>query len=520
MAEKKHRRGNARQARLAARASTIKSDPPIRVGMSGGAYKPLSDHDLKRVHDTSLDVLEKIGIGTPIPLLVDLASKRGAWMSDTGRLCFPRELMEDIVAGAAKEITLYGRDPQYDLDISGTKVHYGTGGAAISVLDFESGNYRPSTLTDIYDFARLCDQLDNVNWFTRCVIATELPDPYELDINTAYALVKGTKKHIGTAITVAENVKHVTELFDMVAGGTGKFKERPFCKLHTSPMVPPLRYGDDACDTIVEAIHHGWTINAITAGQSGATSPATLAGTLVQTNAETLAALAMVNIIKPGHPFIYSNWPFVADLRTGSMTGGSAEGAVLNAAAAQIINSYDLPSGVVAGMTDSKIPDAQAAYENAITNTLAGLSGANLIYESSGMLASLLGASYEAFVINDEIIGNIIRCNRGIEITEETLSFEVIKDAVEGAGHFLGNDQTINVMETEYLYPKLGDRLPPAQWEELGKQDMWQKAKVKVTELMQNYPDYITEEQDRQLRERFPNIALVLEVTEAGNGRW
>ena len=511
MPKRPHRRGNARATRRAKRLDTSNKVSPIRAGLSGGRYQPLTHEEVGRVHDTAREVLEHIGVGTPIPLLVELATARGAWLNNKDRLCFPRKLIDEIVEGAAKELTLYARDPQHDLKICNSRVHFGTGGAAITVLDFKTGEFRASKLEDIYDFARLTAQLDNITWFTRCVIATELPDPYELDINTAYALVAGTQKHIGTAITVADNVAPVTRLFDIVAGGEGKFKARPFCKLHTSPMVPPLRYGADASDTIVEAVKHGWPINAITAGQSGATSPATLAGTLVQTHAETLAALSLVNLLEPGHPFIFSNWPFVADLRTGSMTGGSAEGAVLNAAAAQIINHLGLPSGVVGGMTDSKLPDAQAGFENAITNTLAGLSGANLVYESAGMLASLLGASFEAFVINDEIIGQVMRAVRGVEIDDATLSFDVIKQAVEGPGHFLGNEQTISVMESEYLYPAIGDRFAPALWEEMGKPDMWQKAREKIVALMQHYPKHLSEEQDTSIREQFdillsPNV--------------
>ena len=233
----------------------------------------------------------------------------------------------------------------------------------------------------------------------------------------------------------------------------------------------------------------------------------------MQTHAETLAALALVNLLKPGHPFIFSNWPFVADLRTGSMTGGSAEGGLMNAAATQIINWLGLPSGVVGGMTDAKIPDAQAGFENAITNLMPGLAGANLVYESAGMLASLLGASFEAFVINDEIIGHVLRAVRGIEISDETLSFDIIKNAVEGAGHFLGNEQTLSVMQSEYLYPEIADRFPPTVWEELGKEDMWRKAKTKVTALMQPHPRYLSQEQDDKLRELFP---IFLSKTDMG----
>ena len=516
---KKRRKGGGRAARHALRDAANKNKPTaIKPGLQGGRYKPLTDEEATRIHDTALDVLEKIGMGTPIPEFVEPALNRGAFMKDD-RICFPRSLMEEIIAGAKREFSLYARNPKQDLYLGREHVHYGTGGAAISVLDFKSGKYRDSTLTDIYDFARLTDQLENVHWFTRSVIATELQDPLELDINTAYVLMAGTQKHVGTAITVPEMVEPVVELFDIVGGGKGSFAERPFCKLHTSPIVPPLRYGADAQYTILEAIKHNWPINAITAGQSGATSPAALAGTLVQTHAETLAALALVNIWSPGHDFIFSNWPFVADLRTGSMTGGSAEGGLLNSASAQLINMLNLPSGVAGGMPDSKLPDMQAGYESGIPNVMIGLAGANLIYESSGMLASLLGCSFEAFVINNEIAGNCLRAVRGIEVTEETLSFDVIKDAVFGAGHFLGADQTIEIMETEYLYPPLGNRMTPMEWLEYGSEDIWQAARKKVSAMMQYYPSYITPEQDAQIRAKF-DIKLAPEAMSAETRVW
>lgn len=512
--------GRARAAKRAKRLATQADRPsPLRKGMSGGRYKPLTDDQIHKIHSAALHVLETVGMGDPSDLLIELATANGSWINEKGRLCFPRGLIEDLIAGASKELVLYGRDSKHDLEIAKERVYFGTGGAAISVLDFETGQYRDSTLVDIYDFARLVDQLPNVDWFTRSVIATELSHPMELDINTAYALAAGTQKHVGTAITLPENVAPVVALFDIVAGGQGKFQERPFCKLHSSPIIPPLRYGADALGVIVEAMKYGFPINAITAGQSGATAPATLAGTLVQTFAETLAALAFVNLIEPGYPFIFSNWPFVSDLRTGAMTGGSAEGGLLNAAAAQLANFYDLPSGVAGGMPDSKIPDVQSGYENVLPNTLAGLAGANLIYESSGMLASLLGCSFEAFVINDEALGSVNRAIRGIEVTDETLGVDTIADVVNDAGHFLGTAQTMAVMETEYLYPALGDRATPTQWAEVGAKDMWQRAREKVQAYMQYYPNYITEKQDQMLRSQF-DIRLPSKATAAHAKRW
>ncbi|MEM7293424.1 MAG: trimethylamine methyltransferase family protein, partial [Pseudomonadota bacterium] len=444
------RRGSARKARHAKHHDTR---PPLAVaaGMLGGALKPLSESELARIHDATLDVLENIGMGECVPEMIELATARGCWLNERNRLCFPRGFVEEIIDGAAREITLFARDSELDLHLSGERVHYGTGGAAVKVLDIDDGNYRPAELRDLYDFARLVDALDNVHWFTRCVIATEYEDMRALDINTAYAIASGTRKHIGTAISLAENVAPVAELFDIVAGGPGKFRERPFCKVHSSPVVSPLRFGADGAEVCIAATRAGFPINGITAPQAGATAPAALAGTLVQANAESLAMLILVNLVQPGHPVIFSTWPFVSDLRTGAFSGGSGEEAIVSAAAAQLCNFYNLPSGVAAGMSDSKIPDVQAGFEKGISTVLAGLSGANMVYESAGMLGSLLGASFESFVIDDESLGLAMSDVGGIEVTDEKLSLEVIENSVYGPVHYLVADQTIDLMQKEYL---------------------------------------------------------------------
>ena len=517
MAESR-RRGSARQAKRAERSKTASGT--VRPGMSGGQYLPLTPTDVQKINDAALDVLERIGVGDGIPQFVAAAEAAGCNVTDGGRVLLPRGLVEDLIATAPSSITLYGRDPRYDLELSGSRVHYGTAGAAISVLDSNTGAHRPSTLVDLYDFARLADQLENIHWFSRTVVATELTDATELDINTAYVSMAGTQKHIGTSFMQAYNVDPAVEMFDIALGGEGRFKDRPFCQLHATTMVPPLRFSIDTAYVMAEAVKHGMPINAITAAQAGATAPATLAGMLVQTTAETLGALAFVQLLSPGHPFIFSNWPFVSDLRTGAMSGGSAEAGILNAASAQIANHYDLPSGVAAGMADSKVPDAQAGYEKALTTVLAGLGGANLVYESFGMLASLLACSNEMMVIDDEILGAALRAVRGIEVNDETLSVQVIEDAVNGPGHFLGSEQTLAVMESEYIYPSIGDRLSPDDWKDAGSTDMWERAKLRVRELLSShYPEYIDPERDAAIRERF-NILIDPEDLTATSRRW
>jgi len=502
MAGQRGKRGGRRE-RLAQRAAKPVVDP-CPPGQIGGTYKPLSDSDLRRIYDSALGLLEKLGIGeVPDRLQVDLLAI-GAIDNGKGRVLFPPALVEEAIDQAAKTFTLHGRDPERSIEVGGNKVYFGTGGAAVQTLDMESGIYRPSTLEDLHDFTRLQDTLANVSWFTRCCVATDVPDNYDLDVNTVFALLKNTTKPTATSFTLAEYVAPIVEMLDIAAGGPGEFSKRPFMKAHISPMISPMRYGEDAVDVVYECIKHNIPISCITAAQAGATAPATLAGFLAQSLAETLGSLLMVHAIHPGYPMVFSNWPLVIDLRTGAFSGGSGETAVLNAASAQLSNWLGLPSGVACSMTDAKAIDAQYGMEKGITSMAAALAGGNLIYESSGMTASLLGASFEGFVLDDEMHSNTYRALRGIEVTDENLGFEAICNAVLGEGHFLGGQHTYAAMERDYFYPTLADRNEPRTWAENGAQDVWARAKIKARGILSSHnPVYLTPQQEQEIRSRF-----------------
>ena len=388
------------------------------------------------------------------------------------------------------------------------RVYFGTGGAAVQTLDLDSHLYRPSTLRDLADFTRLIDTLPNVSWFTRCCVATDVPDIVDLDINTAYCLMQYTQKPVGTSITLGDHVDPIVDLFDIVAGGEGKFAEKPFCKVHISPIISPMRYGEDAFEVAMASIRRGMPINAIIAAMSGATSPATIDGMLAASFAETLAALVMVNIFSPGYPMIFSNWPFVIDLRTGAFSGGGGEISILNAAAAQLANHIGVPSGVASSMSDAKAVDAQMGMEKALSSLACGLSGANMVYESSGMMASLLGASFEAFVLDNEMLSHVYRMIRGVEVSEETLGFETMRNVITGEGHFIGETQTMQAMERDYFYPRFGDRVEPTAWAEAGARDAWSRANAEVREVLATHePRHIATAADGRIRGRF-NILI------------
>ncbi|MEO0386871.1 MAG: trimethylamine methyltransferase family protein, partial [Pseudomonadota bacterium] len=468
---KASRRAGGRAARKALRAAPLAEDlRPIRAGLPGGRYRPLRDADVQRIHHAALDALAEIGLSQAPPSGIAAMTAAGAELGPDGRLRFPKSLVEDMLAKAARDITLTGRDPRHDLTLSGDRVHFGVAGAAVNVVDAVTGDYRESVTQDLYDAARLVDNLDNIHFFQRVMVCRDVADNLELDVNTLVASAAGTTKHIGTSFAEPENVAPCVELLHLIAGGEAAWRARPFMSNTNCFVVPPMKFAEESCVTMERCIAAGLPVLLLSAGQAGATAPAPIALSIVQAVAECLAGVVYVNSIAPGHPAIFGTWPFVSDLRTGAMSGGSAEQALLSAGCAQMHKFYGLPGGAAGGISDSKVPDMQAGWEQGITNTLAGLSGLNMIYETAGMHASLLGWCHESLVLGDDIVGQVLRCVRGIDVTEDSVSIDAMKSVcLDGPGHYLGTDQTLQLMQTEYVYPALGNRMSPKEWEEGGR---------------------------------------------------
>ena len=516
------RRGGGRAARVAQRQDS-QAAQAVYPGMEGGRFSPLLQGDIVRIHKAALDILETTGIGDPTGELCDIALNKGCHLNEHGRLCFPAGLVEDVIANACRQYVVHGRgsrSPEYDIRAGGRRVHFCTAGSAVTTFQYDTRTYRPSTLVDVYDFVRLVDRLDNIHLVGQPVIATDIEDLFEHDIGILYAQISATEKPLSMSFGHRSHIKPALELFDLVLGGEGRFVKRPFCIFGGCPIVSPLRFGEDNLDILIETSQLGLVSDIAVAPQAGATAPAPLAGTLVQLAAETLACLTVVNLVKPGCPMTFAMWPLVSDLRTGAFSGGSGEEAILAAAAVQIGSFYDLPTSVGASMSDSKIPDAQAGYEKGVTTALAAHAGCNRVCEAAGMLGSLMGCAFESLVIDNDIIGMVLRTVRGIEVTDETLSVEAIKEVALDPGHYLGHPKTLELMESEYLYPQLGDRTPPGAWEQDGSKDMLERAHAKVVEILSShYPDHLDTATDQAIRERF-QIRLSRADMGPGAGRW
>lgn len=500
-------RAGGRAARVAMRAAPLDADTqPLKPGLTGGRFAPLEEADVARIHKAALTVLEEIGLADAPPSGVEILTKAGAIEGDDGRIRFPPALVEDMLAIAARNVTLFGRDSEYDLHLSDAAVHYGTAGAAVHMVDTSGRNYRDSTLQDLFDAAKITQDLANIHFFQRPMVARDIEDNFEMDLNTVYACLTGTQKHVGVSFCEPEYVDPVMDMVHMIAGSRDAWLARPFMSNSNCFVIPPMKFATDACRTMEVCIRAGLPVLLLSAGQAGATAPAPIAGAIVQAVAECLAGVVYVNALAPGHPAIFGTWPFVSDLRTGSMSGGSGEQALLTAGCAQMHRFYGLPGGAAAGIADAKLPDMQAGWEQMCSNLLAGLAGLNMVYEAAGMHASLLGFCHESLILADDLVGQAMRCIKGIDVSDDALAIETMREiCLGGPGHYLGHSQTLGLMQREYVYPAIADRTSPKEWEERKKPDLIEAATQRKADILSRpSPAALDPLVDREIRNRFP----------------
>ncbi len=284
--------------------------------MPGGAYKPLSEDDIRRIYDTALDLLENIGIGDPIPEILRYALPGGCVLGDDNRLRFPRALIEDLIDVSAKEYICYAPDPRFDKEVGGQKVYFSTAGESVSILEYESQSYRPTTLVDLYDAARLADTLEHIHSFGQPFIAAEYShDLYVHDMNIAYAELAGHASHSRLEL-LKSIISNPLLLCSIPTWVKRRVPETAILHHWRLPHCLTAEIWRGQCAGDGQAGRVGLVVDVAVAPQAGATSPAALAGTLVQCFAETLACMAIVNLVRPGLPINFGMWPFISDLRT------------------------------------------------------------------------------------------------------------------------------------------------------------------------------------------------------------
>ena len=479
----------------------------VRRGLPGGQYKPLSDQEIKKIHETVLRVFDKVGVQANLPEARDLFRNAGAKVDETtNTVKIPPELVEELIGKAPSDITLYGRaeNGELDCEIGGNKVYMGTGGTALNVQDPGSDNSRRASLEDIKNMARLVDALDNIHFYMINVYPNELPAE-NVDVNRFGTALNYTRKHIMGGVYTIEGVKNVIKMAQFIAGSPRKLKERPFISMVTC-VVSPLKLDEHYSQFTIEAARNRIPVVVPAEPLCGATSPITLAGNLVVLNVDTLAGVMLAQLANPGAPTLYGSVASTADLLSLKYLSGSVEMGLLNAAAAQMAQFYRLPYYATAGMSDSKVNDTQAGYESAITNVMVALAGGNFIHDAAGFLEFCMTASYDKMVIDNEILGMVMRAVDGIRVNDETLAFDLIKEAGPG-GHFVAASHTRRHMHAEQHLAQLSDREDRPQWQSEGAKDTKTRATEKVREILDSPPrSFVPESIRNHLKKEIPGI--------------
>lgn len=475
-------------------------------GLSGGIYRPLSPQAIDTIHKASLTILEKTGITYESGLeeTVDMLANAGAAVDrDTKRIRLPGDLIAEQVSKAPSRVMLHARDGKNDLDLTEDKVHLGTGGAAVKILDLETGAPRSSTLKDLYDIGRLVDRLDNIHFFLRPCIPTDIPeDAY--DVNMFYACLKATGKHVMSGVNDEAGLHRVIDLAAMVAGGKEALREKPFISIITSFSISPLKLCTQSTRIMQECNRQGIPVALSAAPMSGSTSPMTMAGTLAQLHAEQLAGITLCQLTQPGAPLLYGGIPGMANMATMGYLGGGVECGMMNAAIHQMAAHIEVPNYNSAGLSDAKLPDAQAGWEKAMTILLGAMGGSNYMHHSAGMLESMLTVAHEQYVIDDEIIGMACKVLKGIDVDADHLALEVI-DQVGPAGNYMTSPHTMKFMRTEYFQGNgVTDRKSRHQWQQNGAPDARERAREMARKILEA-PEapHIPDDADQAIREKF-----------------
>ena len=477
-------------------------------GLVGGRYKPLTDEQVRRIHQASLAILERTGVQVEEPEALRLFTEAGTDV-DGNRVRLPQSLIEDTLDKAPSRVVLAGRNPDNDLILEGARVHIGTGGAALQVLDLETSKIRKAVLRDVADMARIVDALDNIHFYLIPIYPTDMSKE-NVEINKYYASLANTSKHVQAGVYTIQGIRDVVEMCERISGGPKPLRERPIVSFITSWMVSPLKFDAGVTTLLIECCRQRVPVVLSAAPMAGSTAPVTMAGMLAQLNAEQLAGLALTQLAQPGCPVLIGPIPATADMRSGKYLSGSVELGMCNAAITQLAHFYEVPIYNSAGMTEAKIPDIQAGMEKAQSVIQVALAGANFIHHAAGMLEDMSTIAYEQFVIDNELLGMAMHAVRGIEVNDDTLALDVINQVGPG-GHYLMEEHTMRYMRTELYYPSaVFDRQGRERWEETGGTDAWMRAKEIARRILaEHQPEPLDPQVDAWIRERHADTLIL-----------
>jgi len=441
----------------------------------------LSKDQLDLVHLSTLEVLRRTGVDVKEPEAVDIFKKAGCFV-DGERVRIPARLVERALRNVPPRVSLCNRNGEPAMLLEENNVYYGTGSDTPNVIDPYTGERRLAVIKDIENVSKAVDYCQEMSFVMCSGIASDV----NADISDLYhfeAMVNFTEKPIVFTSWNLDNLKTIIEMAEIVAGGEGKLMNSPFLALYTEP-ISPLQLAEESTQKLMYMAEKALPVVFTPAVITGGTGPVTIAGGLIQGNAEILAGYVLSSLIREGAPFIYGGGVTSMDMATSLICYASAEFMLATAALTDLARFYRLPMFSFAGCSDSNCYDQQAALEGSLWVLLAALSGGNLVHDV-GYINNGLTTSFEQLAVSNEVIGMVRRITGGIELSEETMALDLINEVGPG-GEFLTSEHTLRHFK-ENWYPELTTRSPYEKWVEEGSKDLGTRANEKIRHILENH---------------------------------
>ena len=468
-----------------------------------GLFEILTKDEVYRIHTATLEVLERVGVRVEEDNALKLLEDQGATVNFSKKIAkIPPHLVEEAIKNSSRTILFAGRDKKRDIRLEGKRVNFGLGEGATNFLDCRDNSMRPSTKTDAANAAKLADALPTIDFVMPLFTAQDVPKSV-MPLHDLHATLKNTEKPV-MVVDFGLDATYMIEMAGTIVGGAEKLRERPILGMYSEP-VSPLTHGKNHVRNLMTFSKADLPIVYIPSPACCSTAPATIAGAIVQSNAETLSGNVIAQFTKKGAKFIYGSDTSLMDQKTGVFSYGAPEWSIINLAMAQLGRYYSLPIWSTGGCSDSKVLDAQATIEAALSLFIAAASGANLIHDVGSFLNFGLTGSLELVTICDEIISMISYILRGIEVTDETLALDVIGKVGPG-GHYMTQKHTLEFFRKEHWMPSLFDRQMMNNWVKSGSKDLLQRAREKTKQILSTHQpaplaNDVEKELDETLRE-------------------
>ncbi len=461
-------------------------------------FEYFNDAELEQMHGATVELLKRVGINTTSDRLKTILLDNGC-KEKGDRIVFTEEIIEKALKSAPSEFNIYGRDGcDVVIEMGKKKAYAQTCVGTPSVVDLETEEKRDAKLSDLEDFAKIADALENTHLISP-VFPRDVPQEIIVTAETA-ATLRNSSKPQRICAESSHELPYILEVLSAVAGGMDALREKPLAYIEVS-TISPLNSGFHPAEALVDIVEAGLPLGVVPCPMMGATGPITLAGCVTQHNAEILSSVVASQMIKPGAPVVMSPRVTFMDMKSGLGLWAMPEQGQAAAASAQLARYYEIPCTVTGYSGASKVADMQSGYEHLYNALLPALIGVDVL-AATGSLDNCLMSCYAMLVMDDELSSVIRRTIEGSEVSEDTLAVDVIEEVIQSNEAFLGHTHTRKHLRGGALWkPPIGDRATFDNWA-INSLKIEDKARQKAKDILATHQVVpISDEADAQIDE-------------------